>query len=703
MIVKIWPIKAKYGSMQKNLKASVDYINDTEKLAKTKKGQDLQLEYENLSEEEKETQSWEEFVINNEDNFNRVISYAANEDKTDGYISGYLCDPEQAVEEFIETKKTNLARVGKTLKDDTGNHAYHLVQSFPEELNISDEEVHRCGQELLERLGKYQGIVCSHIHPVIDEDEEVHGKCKHNHIIINSHIHQDFIDTKNPEKMKYNDCKKTYALLQLYNDQIGIEHGLPIIVSPDRNKNYSWYETEENNKGKSWKARVNQDIANSMRVSNNFEEYKTIMEDAGYSLREGNSQQHGHYITYTTPNGKKVRDYILGEISSYEQLLTYWEIKNNLAEEIQKNTRTTNKNAIQTILGNTEGQIFINIKRSLSIGRKNKLAEQGKPVKEHYNYHFPIPTEYDINLESEKTYFGTQETYEIFNDKNQVIATVSGADVLNYYRILEDEHNRNKPHLENEYYTNPNFLRRNTDKTYRIPKYDETGRPRNTVELICILAIVILNKEEEYLGVSEDDLIPEQKNDPLYAGRSLKLENMVNTLRIAREENIQTPGDIENRLNAVGKDVSKAKAEVRRLTQATNKMSFLKGSIEQYQAVKELCDNIINMPEGPEKEAMKTRHKEKIEQYKQAKAAMYRHKINSDEQIPEFEERYSEMSKKLLLAEEKLTDVKEDYRRLSKLRYNIQLAQNKQYVYGPGYTEPQRQDRDQSKEEQKQI
>ena len=702
MIVKIWPIKAKHGGIQKNLKASVDYVKDPEKMASTKKdqGQNLQMEYDNLSIEEKASITWEEFKINNEDNFNRVLSYAANEDKTDGYISGYLCDPAHAAEEFIQTKKINLARLGKTLKDDTGNHAYHLVQSFPEELNISDEEVHQCGRELVEKLGKYQAIICSHVHPVTDEKEEVHGRCKHNHIIFNSHMHQDLIDPNRPEKMKYHDCKETYALLQLYNDQIAIEHGLPIIVSQDLGKTYSWYETAERNKGKSWKERVRVDIENAMRVSNNFEEYRELMEQSGYSLRTGESSQYGHYISYTTPNGKKVRDYTLGQFSTYEQILTYWEIKNNLAAEIEKNAQNENKQALQTILEKTEGQVFIHIKRSTSNRRKARLEEQGKAVPEYYSYHFPVPVEYDPALAAEKTYFEAQKNYEILNDKNQVIATLSGTEILNYYRTLEEQYQeKHAPDHNDGFYINPDFQNRHTKQPYRIPKYDENGRRRNTVELICILAIVVLNKEDEYFGISDDEIQYEQKNDPIYARRAWKLENMVNTLRIAREEQIQTPGDIDDRLNSVGKNVSKAKAEIRRLNTALNNMSYLEGSIKQYQAVKQLCENIQSMPAGPEKTDMQKRHATKIEQYKQAKAAMYRHKITSDEQIDEFKERHTQMAEKLLKAEETLSDAKEEYRRLSKLRYNVQLAQNKQYVYGPGYTEQQQQ-REQNQPEQ---
>lgn len=76
-------------------------------------------------------------------------------------------------------------------------------------------------------------------------------------------------------------------------------------------------------------ARLREDIANAMRVANNFEEYKTVMENNGYLLNEGNSEQHGRYITYTTSTGKKVRDYTLGENSTYERLMTFLKSKDN--------------------------------------------------------------------------------------------------------------------------------------------------------------------------------------------------------------------------------------------------------------------------------------------------------------------------------------------------------------------------------------
>ena len=71
---------------------------------------------------------------------------------------------------------------------------------------------------------------------------------------------------------------------------------------------------------------------------------------------------------------------------------------------------------------------------------------------------------------------------------------------------------------------------------------------------------------------------------------------------------------------------------------------------------------------------------------------MYRHKTTSNEEIKSFLDRYELIQSKLPQAEEQAQQNKEEYRRLCKLKYNLELAQNKQYCYGPEYQEPQEQD-----------
>jgi hypothetical protein len=77
-----------------------------------------------------------------------------------------------------------------------------------------------------------------------------------------------------------------------------------------------------------------------------------------------------------------------------------------------------------------------------------------------------------------------------------------------------------------------------------------------------------------------------------------------------------------------------------------------------------------------------------LEKYKKAKAVLYRATIKTDAEIEDFINRRERLVKAKEQEEDNLTKAKEEYRRLSKVRYNIQLAQNKQYCYGPDYEEP---------------
>ena len=183
--------------------------------------------------------TFEEFFYASTTGINRVPIYIQNENRNGGYISGYLCEPTTVEMAFRQTKDINLMRVGKTLEEDDGHYFYHIIQSFPEGLDISDDEVHQCGVELAERLALYQAIIASHFHPTIDAKNNVRCKCKHNHIIINSHIYHKFVNLNNPYKMKYNNCTRTYKELQHINDQIAIEHGLPVIMNPDNDHSHT--------------------------------------------------------------------------------------------------------------------------------------------------------------------------------------------------------------------------------------------------------------------------------------------------------------------------------------------------------------------------------------------------------------------------------------------------------------------------------
>lgn len=711
MIIKIWPIRGRdktrsSASGKVSLKQSIDYISDDEKIAKSKPEIYDDVRSRALFEEEQKSHSdltWEEFCINNSDDINRAVHYASNEQKTQGYVSGFLCDPEFAVEQFYQTKRINLERVGKTVEEDTGNIAYHIVQSFPPELDISDEEVHQCGIELLKKMGKYneelgtyQGVVSSHVHPVTDEEGEVHGLCKHNHIIINSHRHHEFIDPERPDKMKYHDCNQTYALLQLINDQIALEHGLPIISEPDKDRTYSWKESSEKNKGKSWKERVRIDINNAMRVSRNREEYLRAMQASGYEMRIGKSKEHGEYISYTCPDGAhKVRDFTLDQSCTLAYLESFWNLKKELAEDARENEDKANeadKDRIKLMLEQTRGQLFIKIERDLSDRRKERLKDSSKSHKDKYALSVPLPTRWDEKIQSYKSYFSPDKEYNIYNENRRFVGTLTGQELLLYLNELEErERERREAEQEKEkknYYWRPDYINSRTKKPYRVRLRDKDGRPRSSIELIFILAVVVIGNESSF-GENEkkQPKYYEEKNNPIYGKRDWKAQNMLDAIRVAREENLNTQEDVDAAVNLAGKNCSKARAAIKRIDNSLNKMNDIYNAIQKYNEVRSVCERLKenNIPE----ESFSVEEKEALEKYKQARATLYKATIKTDEDIDNFLERRN----RLVEAKEKetasLAAAKEEYRRLSKVRYSIQLAQNKQYCYGARYQEPE--------------
>lgn len=669
----------------KSVQEAIDYISDDSKTAK--KSSRIGVEEADLVEACKNF-DYEDFRTLMKDSINRTLDYVGNEEKTGRYISGYLCNPDMAELQFWLTKKINCSRVGESVEEDKGNYFYHIIQSFPEELDISDDEVHRCGIEFVQKLGLYQAVIASHVHPVSDEEGEAHGKCKHNHIVMNSHIYHKFVDPNNPRKMKYNDCKATYAQLQLINDQVAIEHGLPVIVNNKKYSHRSWYESQKIKEGGSWKQRVRADISSALRVSKNIEDYFDLMTAAGYKFQERTSDRYGEYITYTCPDGvTKVRDYKLGAAYTKPELEVYWKSMQAIREDNFENN-VVDTSRIERVVDQASEPIFIKFEKTLFYNRKQKRREQNLNLRDTYTNYFPLfPRKRTIG-KAELSYFKTKENYEIVNGKHQSIAKVSGAEILAYFskQIQQAE-------KEEYYYTRPGYIDSITKAPYKVRMWDENGRKRTITELVLILAIVTIQGEKDRWNRKSKNGVKTQEyiRRPIYAHRDWKLQNMIDAVHIATEENIENPAKIDEHLNDVGKAIAMGKADVRRLTEAKNRMDVLKEALDGYDELKDICERIYRMPDGPEKVHLQQEYADELEEYKSHKAVMYRHEVTSKEDIESFLERYEEMNKKISVAHARVDVLKNRYRRLSKLKYHIQLAENKLYCYGPEYEDPEAQ------------
>ena len=678
LIIKIWPIKADYANVPnkvggvEGLKNALEYIsNENKVIVKQDNLHDIPVMKEEKYDEN------DDFIKNNTV---RVIEYMSNTDKVKGkYISGYLCDPENAVSEFDIARILTLAKTNTEREKETGAVAYHIVQSFPKDLDISDEEVHQCGIELCKKLNAHQAVICSHVHPEIDENNgEIHGACKHNHILINAYIHPEKLDSEHPNRLKYNDCKESYAQLREWNDEIAIEHGLPIIRNPDDERTYSWIESEAVNKGLSWKERIRMDIELARRISTNWSEFVSVMEKNGYKIRDT------AHITYTAPDGKhKARGETLGMQYTKENLMLYWSMREYTKKAVEESLKDNSRSPLSNLMKNADDVLYAGI----PIG---KQGQENRKI--HY---LPLGKE-NKDRSVLETYFNLDELYDIFDKDYKAIADATGAEIISYIEDLqyserdktkstsEREQEYNEAQNKKKYYTYVLYINSRTKKPYRTSLYDQNGRRRSSLELLFLLAIIVLKKEDGLWKPSK--IPPKYKNDVIYAPTNWKIQNMIDAMYTAQSEGIENMGQLERRLQDAGAAYSRAKSALGKTVRAKEKMDTLNQAVSEYRLTDELVKRINAMPDGKEKTALQEKYKDIITRYKNAKTVMYHYQVTEENQIVDFENRYIKIQEDIKTLEEKLDETKEEYRKLKKLSYNASLAENAQYCYGPNYT-----------------
>lgn len=692
MIVKIWPIKADYNGQKgkvggmEGLKNSVEYIMDQEKV--TTKKEDIMdyIPYE-------EADMLESSEINTDVDFDRVVNYMSNKDKTENkYISTYLCSNEEPVKDFITSKKNLILKSPPNVISDTGAVAYHIVQSFPRDLDISDEEVHQCGIELVEKLKKYQAIVCSHVHSVTDENQEVHGVCKHNHILINAYIHPDFYDPKRGGQAKYNDCINTYRQLQIYNDEIAIEHGLPIIRDPDTQRVYSWLENDAKNKNSSWKESIRIDIEMCRRVSKDWDEFVRLMARQGYSLKDKK------HITYTSPDGHVARGDTLGSQYTKQSLEMYWSIRDNAYKSLKEDLKMNDEPVLSDFVYHYPDTLSIKIPLGPQFMENRQFA------------YIPLNKNTKGTEESFRTYMEINKLYDICDSTGQVITAASGIEIIRSIEDLRDEERmryreevrmkeeeireeRRRREEEKEEqkqrYSNDNFRNSRTGKLYFCGVYDENGRRRTAIELIFVLALIIM-KKEDYLWEARERPLMEEENEAFFANTNWKLQNSYDAMVLAKEEQIETPVQLLKRLDIVGADLSRTRKAFNNTSRAVEKMQSLNQAIQTYKRMNKIIEGINALPEGKEKEDLLAKYANEIEEYKIAKHVMHEHHVESDKDIIDFDIRYDKICRDAAELESRLNEYKEEYRRLKKIEYSLQLAQDPKYVYGPSYSAPEK-------------
>ena len=207
------------------------------------------------------------------------IKYITNPEKTE-LITGKDCTAETALEEMQTTKEL----YNKT----EGRQYMHFVQSFKPDDPLDPSKAHQIGLELAKKRFKgYEVLVATHT----DKDHI------HNHMIVNS------VSFENGAKFQHS--KNDLKAIKELSDQICEREGLHVIREKILGMDLGRNEYQVAIKGESWKFKTMADIDKAMERTPNKDEFIKALEIKGYKVNWTDTRKH---ITYTTPEGHKVRD-----------------------------------------------------------------------------------------------------------------------------------------------------------------------------------------------------------------------------------------------------------------------------------------------------------------------------------------------------------------------------------------------------------
>ena len=168
---------------------------------------------------------------------------------------------------------------------------YQYVQSFSPKDDITPEQAHSIGMQFVkEFFPRHEVLVATHL----DNGQY------HNHFVINA---TSFADG---QKLHMN--KFTLAKMRRLNDEICVAHGLKVLKPYDPRQpsiNLGQREYRAQQRGNSWKFELLGVITELMKKCGTKKEYIEQLKEKGYDIRWEPQQK---TMTYTCPNGRKVRD-----------------------------------------------------------------------------------------------------------------------------------------------------------------------------------------------------------------------------------------------------------------------------------------------------------------------------------------------------------------------------------------------------------
>ena len=239
----------------------------------------------------------------------KAVDYILDKNKTysTDNISTENCSADYAEKEFLRTQKYH--------KNRTENLAFHLIQSFPKG-EVTPEQAMQVGMETMQEFlkGQYEFVIATHC-------DKGHI---HNHILINS------VNMVNGKSFSTeHDRKRNPAWRQVrqISDKILKEKGLSVIENPEKSCT-SHYEWEMQQAGTSWKAQLKRIIDNTVKVSDNFDDFLSRLRAENITVK---------YEDYKTKSGKCLAFKMEGQkYFIYSQKFGFYYSEENIKKRIDR-------------------------------------------------------------------------------------------------------------------------------------------------------------------------------------------------------------------------------------------------------------------------------------------------------------------------------------------------------------------------------
>lgn len=194
----------------------------------------------------------------------KAINYICNPEKTQGklLVDSFGCVPEFAAQQMEATAKKN--------KRGGCRKAYHLMQSFAPDDNITPEKALEIGREFADQVtkGKYEYVIAVHT----DKD---HLHC---HIIFNA------VDTEEYNKYRYKGYSERDRIRDI-SDKLCKDNGLSVLPRWTKGKGRK---SKKQQYQKSWSQKMREAIDRTVLTAETFEDFITAMEmEEGFIFKNG--------------------------------------------------------------------------------------------------------------------------------------------------------------------------------------------------------------------------------------------------------------------------------------------------------------------------------------------------------------------------------------------------------------------------------